>query len=141
MNKKMIAIGILGLMFGTPAALAASAFILTMYCAQTVVCQNGTIESCKMYGGNVSDLMYLNGGTIQNNTRVLPFEMAMATNPYLGEASCSYGTQGNWPSNLLFFSIAGARMFPTNATTWLGASCLSSVAEDCPFSDTPTFKM
>lgn len=143
-KKALIAIGVMGLIYGGP-ALAASSLI----CAAYVYCSNST--HCDMTG-DMADKMYLADVLVQNGTKELPFKSAQSEN---GESQCYYGNNNlNWPSHVTFFSDASVKIYPQpgNDTDWMVnkedeyGSCFNdkggnSSSTKCPFSTTPFFKL
>lgn len=147
LRKSIIAIGILGLAAGGPAAwAAASALGAALYCAEFIKCDNST--SCHMYG-DMANLMYQAGPAfLENGTQIIPFSTARATSISRGEVQAYYTTPiGNWPSSAVFFSDGNVKLYPRlgNDTKWslnLGgkdtADCSGETTFDCPFTQEPT---
>lgn len=125
---------------------AAAATAGALYCAQWTHCTNST--SCSMTG-SLANEMYLESAQLQNGTKAIQFNGAMATSIKKGQARCGYQTDGNWPSFASFFSMGTTRLYPvfSNNTKWSSpngsdeAGCYGS-SKDCPFThETPTMRV
>jgi hypothetical protein len=153
-KKTLMAIGVIGLIVSAPSAIAAAALSMSIvYCAGVVWCENKSPRSCRMEGGNMTNLMYLETadfGNFPEPTLSIPYSNA-GIDLSSGDVGCTYRIKPVNKTNIYaaFFSKFDApRVEPvfTNDSKWKNASnnwvdCDSDIAERCPMHILPTLTM
>lgn len=140
LKKSIIAVGLMGLMFGGEVAIAASICITAIYCAKFIFCRDPS--NCEM-PGEMGKLMSAQVKNVYKNNTFLFWEEAFYKGGGGNPSGCNYGGRDFPESSVAFFSNPRVNLYPIyNNSRWMASGMEANCAADfrnannateCPF--------